>query len=172
MDEEPVKHSVRCDQCDQPFRTTQGLAGHRRLAHPSGTSQEHEVRESELRARELVLHTQQVELARRQIEIEETGPAALGMFECNECGSWFKTDDKLRRHARTQHPIERAAAVEVGVNSDRVLSVWREAARKAERHPSESPEQIVQRFWDGTDQDILRALLARNAAFRSAKGGS
>ncbi len=52
---------------------------------------------------------------------------------------------------------------------ERVVLVWREAARKQERHPGESSEQVVRRFWDRTDRTILERLLARYASVRFTK---
>lgn len=174
-----------CDDCDQPFKTAQGLAGHRRLVHSASTRSELESREAELTAREAAAQRQatevtrraaatqrrEAEVVRREREIADTGPAALGMEPCPECGSWFETSENLRRHRRSIHPIEDAVASEVGRSRQRVEDVWREAARKQERHPDETPEQIVNRFLLPTDQKILNALLAKNATFRFAKKG-
>ncbi len=153
-----------CEDCDQSFKTAQGLAGHRRLAHSTSSRTELELREAAARERE-------EEVVRRQREIEQTGPVALGMVLCRDCGSWFENEGNLRRHARTIHPIEGSVAVEVGRSRVRVSNVWIEAARKQEANPDRSTDWVVAQFWLPTDQKILRALLARNAAFRFAEKG-
>jgi hypothetical protein len=179
---EPVRQ-FGCDDCDQPFKTAQGLAGHRRLAHSTSTRSELEARAGEVSERETAAKRREAEVARqaeaarrrevaaatREQEIAEYGPEALGYEECTECSGWLR-EGELGAHARTVHPLERKVATEFKISEDRVVSVWREAAHKQERHPNESPDQIVRRFWDDTDQKILRALLAGNAAFHLSKG--
>lgn len=81
-----------CDDCGQPFKTVQGLAGHRRLAHSTSTARElderkrsTEQKETELRAREAAAERKateaarsaeavkhrETEIARRQLELTE-----------------------------------------------------------------------------------------------------
>jgi|GEM_PF-3758886 len=173
----------RCDDCDQSFKTAQGLAGHRRLTHSTSTRSALDAREATLNERETaakrretqiareaaVTRQREVEVANRQREIAETGPAALGLSQCPDCRAWFDTAGDCQAHARRVHPIEDAVASEVARSRQRVDDVWSEAIRKQERHPDETPNQIVLRFLLPTDQKILHALLARNATFR--KGG-
>lgn len=184
LDETAGSGSHSCSECGQSYKTAQGLAGHRRLAHSSSTRSELEAREGKVAGRESAAKKREAELvrqaeaherreadlARREREIAETGPAALGYARCAECEGWLSKAD-IAAHARAVHPLDRLVAIEVGVSKDRVGSVWREAARKQERYPSETPEQIVRRFWGETDQRILKALLARNAVFRFAREG-
>jgi|SRR5579871_161091 len=184
-DDEVADTVHRCDDCDQPFKTAQGLAGHRRLAHSTSTRTELEAKAGEIAEREAAakrreaeavrqaetVRRRETEAARREQEIAETGPAALGMVRCSECGSWFENSGNLHRHTRTVHPIEDAVATEVGRSRRRVEDVWREAARKQEANPDKSTDWVVGQFWSGTDRRILRALLARNAGFRLEKGG-
>jgi hypothetical protein len=174
-----------CDDCDQPFKNAQGLAGHRRLAHSTSTRTELEARAGELAERETVAKRREAEAARqaeaarrreaeatkREREIAETGPTALGMARCAECGSWFENSGNLHRHTQTIHPIEDKVAQDVGRSRGRVEEVWREAARKQEASPDKSTDWVVSQFWSGTDRRILRALLARNASFRFDKEG-
>jgi hypothetical protein len=164
MDEETTGSTGVCVDCGQLFKSAQGLAGHRRLAHSTSTRDELELRESAIGEREEAL-------ARRQREIDLTGPAALGMLRCEECGSWFENAGNLGRHRRTIHPIEDAVAREVNRSRDRVTNVWIEAARKQEANPEKSTAWVVAQFWLPTDQKILRALLARDAVFQFAKKG-
>lgn len=63
-------------------------------------------------------------------------------------------------------PSARESRPRLGSARGRVNDVWTEAANKQKRHPDETTEQIIERFWGGTDQKILRALLAHNAAFK------
>ncbi len=163
--EEAGTEGFRCDECDQQFKTVQGLAGHRRLAHSTSSRDLLDARSAELERREANAQKRERELAKRQRELDETGPVALGMIQCGECGSWLESEDNLRRHRETIHPIENAVAGEVGVSPERVTAVWVEGCRKQERHPGETPEQIVQRFWGLTDRQVLERLLARKAAF-------
>lgn len=153
-----------CDDCGLSFKTAQGLSGHQRLAHSA-------INRDELEQREFAVRELEESAARRQREIDETGPAAIGMAECRECGSWFRTAENLQRHRKSVHPIENAVSGEVGVTPERVTSVWIEACRKQDRHPSETPAEIVRRFWDRKDREILERLLARNAVFRFAEKG-
>jgi C2H2 type zinc finger protein len=173
-----------CDDCGQPFKTAQGLAGHRRLAHSTSTRTELEAKAGELAEREAAAKRREAEVARkveaarqreadvarRQQEIADTGPAAIGLSQCPDCRAWFDTSEERRTHVRRVHPIEDAVAEEVGRSRQRVVDVWREAVAKAQRHPNESPEEIVRRFLLPTDQRILRALLAKNATFRPGEG--
>lgn len=172
-----------CDLCGQPFKSAQGLAGHQRLTHSAGKRSELEAKAGELAAREVVAKKREAEAAQlaegarrreaaaaeRQRELEETGPAALGMSQCDDCHAWFDSVEDRNVHARAIHPVEGKVAAEVGVSRSRVSDVWIEACRKQDRHPGRSPERIVERFWSSTDRKILRALLARNAAFRFSK---
>jgi hypothetical protein len=164
---------MTCPECGVPARSVQGLAGHRRLAHSTETRQalglrEEQVakREQGVRERERTLAGKERDVVRREREIAETGPAALGMKACSECGSWFESEANLARHGRTIHPVENAVAGETRTSPERVTSVWVEACRKQRRHPNKTPEQIIQRFWGTKDREILERLLARGGVFR------
>lgn len=109
------------------------------------------------------------ELDLREAEIAEAGPEYLGMVQCSECSGWFGSTDELGRHVRTVHPLELKVADELEVTRRKVNEVWIEACHKQERHPEQTPEQIVQRFWDDRDRRILSRLLAHGAAFRLRK---
>jgi hypothetical protein len=163
------RNELRCDECGEPARTTQGLAGHRRLAHRLKETGELDEKASELGVREERLQEAEADLDRRRTELEKAGPEERGMLRCSDCGSWAESTDHLQRHRKSVHPIENAIAGELGVLPEKITSVWYEAARKQERHPNEAPEQIVRRFWDRTDREILSRLLARSAAFRISK---
>ncbi len=177
------KPTIECSDCGQPFKTAQGLVGHRRLAHSTSTGRALDQRTRELEAHRRTLEQRAAELAtieqevkrreaevtRRKREIDQTGPKSIGLAHCDDCGAWFEDSDRLRVHSRSVHPLDEKVAAEVGVSTEKINDVWTEACRKQERHPDESPEQIVKRFWNETDQKILRALLAHNAAFRFAK---
>jgi hypothetical protein len=177
--------SYCCEDCDQPFKTPQGLAGHRRLAHSTSTRSELEAKAGELAEREAAAkrreaeaarqadaaRRREAEAARREQEIAETGPAALGLSQCPDCRAWFGAATERDSHVRKIHPIEEAVAKAVSRSRQRVDEVWREAARKQGANPERSPDWVVNQFWSGTDQRILRALLARNASLRFAKEG-
>lgn len=179
--EEPAPREIPCPDCGQSYKTPQGLAGHRRLAHSTSTAhalaeraQELEEqrrglesKSTEIARREAAARRLEAEAARRKREIEETGPSSIGLAQCNECGAWLDDSGRLRTHARSVHPLDQEIASEVGVSKGRVNEVWTEAAHKQKRHPDETTEQIVKRFWSGTDQKILRALLDHNASFNS-----
>lgn len=179
---EPVPTNIPCPDCGQSYKSPQGLAGHRRLAHSTSTARaldertrelvQHgkalESKSAEIARREAASKRREAELARREQatrEIEETGPSSIGLTQCEDCGAWFDDSDKLRAHTHTVHPLDEKVAAEIGVSKARVNEVWTEACRKQKRHPNESPDQIVKRFWSGTDQKILRSLLHYNAAF-------
>lgn len=180
-----AKASYPCDQCGEVTRSPQGLAGHRRLAHSAGRRSELEAKAGELAAREAAAKKRESEAARlaegarrreaaaaeRQRELDETGPAALGLSRCPDCRAWFDTPKERDAHARVVHAIDDAVAKEVGQSRQRVGDVWAEAARKQEAHPDKSTDWIVRQFWSGTDQRILKALLARHASFRFANKG-
>lgn len=179
--EEPVSREFPCPDCGHSYKTAQGLAGHRRLAHSASTVRvldertreldEHgralESKSAEVARREAAAKRREAELSRRQREIDETGPSSIGLAQCQDCGAWFDDSGNLRTHTRSVHPLDEKVASEVGVSNSRVNEVWTEAAYKQKRHPDETTEQIVKRFWSGTDQRILRSLLNHNAALKS-----
>ncbi len=181
--EEPTRREISCPDCGLSFKTAQGLAGHRRLAHSTRTAQALDERGRELEERGRALESKSTEIARREAaarrleseaarrkrEIEETGPSSIGLAQCRDCGAWFDDSGKLRTHTRSVHPLDEKVAGEVGVGKGRVNDVWTEAANKQKRHPDETPEQIVKRFWSETDQKILRALLDHKAVFKFAE---
>jgi hypothetical protein len=178
--EEPVPREFPCPDCGHAYKTPQGLAGHRRLAHSASTVRALDERDRELEEHGRALESKSAEIARREAaarrleadaarrkrEIDETGPSSIGLAQCGDCGAWFDDSDRLRTHARSVHPLDEKVASEVGVSTGRVNDVWTEARHKQKRHPNETTEQIVKRFWSGTDQKILRALLDHNAAFK------
>ncbi len=180
---QPVPANNACPDCGQSYKSPQGLAGHRRLAHSSSTAQALaersqeldrqrralESKTAEIARREAAAKRTEADLSRRQREIAETGPSSIGLAQCRDCGAWFDDTDVLRTHKRGAHPLDAGVAAEVGVGKERVNDVWTEACRKQDRHPDESPDQIVERFWSETDQKILRALLRHNAAFKFAE---
>jgi hypothetical protein len=175
---EETGHTNDCEDCGLGFRSPQGLAGHRRLVHSTSTRRELDERSQALGAKEAEISQRaraarelEAALAQRQREIDETGPSTIGLVECEDCGAWFEDSDTLHDHSRTVHPIDGAVASEAGVSRDRVNDVWTEACRKSERHPNETPEEIIGRFWDGEDQEILRKLRQHNAAFHFSKKG-
>jgi uncharacterized C2H2 Zn-finger protein len=178
--EHPSAESLLCPDCGQTYKTPQGLAGHRRLAHSTSTTRSLDERNQELEARRQALEQRAAELARteeasrrreaeitrRKREIAQTGPSSIGLSQCEDCGAWFESVDNLSAHENQVHPLDEKVATEVGASKEKVNDVWTEACRKQERHPDETPEQIVNRFWSDTDQRILRALLAHNASFK------
>ena len=178
-EDEPVPPTSPCPDCDQSFKTAQGLAGHRRLAHSASTAHaleertreldEHrralETKTAEIARRETAARRRETEVTRRRQEIDATGPSSIGLAQCGDCGGWFDNKNNLRSHSQAVHPLDEKVAAEIGVGRGRVNEVWTEACRKHGRHSDETPEQIVTRFWSGTDQRILRALLDHNAAF-------
>jgi hypothetical protein len=175
---EETNPPTRCEDCAQPFRSVQGLAGHRRLTHSTSTRRELEelsrataANEAEIAQTARAAKEREAALARRQREIEETGPSAIGLEECEDCGAWFDDSDALNDHSRKVHPIDGAVASEAGVSRNRVNEVWSEACRKSERHPNETPEEIIGRFWDGKDREILQKLREHDAAFHFSKEG-
>ena len=182
-EERGTSEGYTCDGCGQPFKNAQGLAGHRRLAHSASTRSQLEERADELSERENAARRQETEAAQltaaarrreaeaaeRQRELDQTGPAALGMSQCSDCHAWFDSAEIRRAHSRALHPLEGKVAGVVGSSRSRVSEVWIEACYKQQRHPDKSEEQIVERFWSETDRKILRALLARNATFRFSK---
>ena len=162
---------IRCIECGGLFKTTQGLAGHRRLGHTGRDAEELEVREGFLEEQERAVEEKEAELAKRKQEIEALGPRSLGLVQCDACGAWFDSAKALQSHHRAVHPLAETVAAELGVDRERVNAVWTEACREAERRPDKSPEQIIKGFWHPKDREILRHLRAHNAAFRFAEEG-
>ena len=161
-----------CQDCGQPFKTAQGLAGHRRLAHSASTRTElderrrsDEQREAELRARETAADRRVAEADRRQREIAETGPFSIGLNRCNYCKAWFEDSDGLQAHSRAVHPLEPRIAEELGVHEGTVSYVWNLAKRYTANHPDEGPEEIERRFWWEKERHIYRRLRELNASF-------
>jgi hypothetical protein len=62
----PVPEPVPCPDCGQTYKTPQGLAGHRRLAHSTSTTQSLDERNQELEARRQALEQRAAELARTE----------------------------------------------------------------------------------------------------------
>jgi len=62
---ENVSPPLNCDDCGQSFKTAQGLAGHRRLAHSTSTRSELESKQGELVQRETSAKRREVEAARQ-----------------------------------------------------------------------------------------------------------
>lgn len=54
-----------CDDCGQPFKTAQGLAGHRRLAHSTATRSNLEAQANDLAEREAAAKRREGEAARK-----------------------------------------------------------------------------------------------------------
>jgi hypothetical protein len=87
MDEEGAKSvsegpqlevGYECEDCELAFRSPQGLAGHKRLAHSISTAQELDQRQKAIEqrsqaftARERAAHHRETELARRERAIRE-----------------------------------------------------------------------------------------------------
>jgi actin-related protein len=77
--QEPTEQPVptnECQDCGQPFKTAQGLAGHRRLKHSTSTRAELDERKRSLEKREAeaaraaeALKRREAEIARRQREL-------------------------------------------------------------------------------------------------------
>ncbi|MGA7923298.1 MAG: C2H2-type zinc finger protein [Thermoplasmata archaeon] len=178
--EQPTAESIPCPDCGQSFKTAQGLAGHRRLAHSASSARELDERTRELDEHRRALESKSAEIAlreeaarrkgaeaaRRQREIESVGPSSIGLDQCEGCGAWFDDSNKLLVHTREVHPLDEAVAAEARVSTSRVNDVWTEACNKQKRHPDKTSKEIVKRFWSGTDQKILRSLLDHNAAFK------
>jgi uncharacterized protein YdaT len=165
-----------CEDCSQSFKTAQGLAGHRRLAHSASTRQELEEsrRSAEQRAAEFARSSETVKrreaaVARREREIAETGPGSIGLNQCEHCRAWFENEEGLESHAKAVHPIEQLVAQEAGVRVSRVDDVWVEAIRKSKRLPRASPEEVIGRFWDEKDREVLNRLREHGAVFEEAE---
>jgi hypothetical protein len=59
------RQELLCDGCDQAFKSPQGLAGHRRLAHSATTRSELETRAEEVAAREAAAKSRETGAARQ-----------------------------------------------------------------------------------------------------------
>ena len=183
---EPAGERFRCGDCGLPFKTAQGLAGHRRLAHSTRTARElderkrsAEQREAELKAREAVAERRAMEVARsvevarhkeaevlrRAREIEETGPKSIGLNRCPACKAWFEDSDGLQAHSRAVHPLEPRIAEELGVPEEKVSYIWKLAKRYTANHPDEGHEEIEKRFWWEKERQIYRRLRELDASF-------
>jgi hypothetical protein len=57
--------TLDCVDCDQPFKTAQGLAGHRRLAHSTSIRFELEAKQEELARQEAAARRRESEVAQR-----------------------------------------------------------------------------------------------------------
>jgi hypothetical protein len=64
--EKPLPDSATCDDCGLPFKTAQGLAGHRRLAHSTSTARALDERNRELEAHRQALEQRAAEIARTE----------------------------------------------------------------------------------------------------------
>ena len=65
-----------CQDCRQPFKTAQGLAGHRRLAHSASTARELEVRRRSTEQKEAELRARQEAAERKAAEATRAAEAA------------------------------------------------------------------------------------------------
>ncbi len=83
----------------------------------------------------------------------------------------FSEDEVIAEVVAELTPQEQSSfALLSGNRAPSVVYVGRvltEARRKAERHPDESEEEIVKRFWDEDHRAVLTALLARGVSFDS-----
>lgn len=64
--EHAIAESIRCPECRQSYKTPQGLAGHRRLAHSTSSANALEERGRELEEHRQVLESRSAEIARRE----------------------------------------------------------------------------------------------------------
>jgi hypothetical protein len=64
--EQPPAESIPCPDCGQSYKTPQGLAGHRRLAHSASTVQALDERDRELTEHRRALESKASEVARRE----------------------------------------------------------------------------------------------------------
>ena len=85
-----------CQDCGQPFKTAQGLAGHRRLAHSASTRAELDERTRSAEQRE-------VELRQREVATERRAAEAARLADA--------TRRREAEIARRQREFEAAAAV-------------------------------------------------------------
>ena len=60
-----------CDECGQPFKNAQGLAGHRRLAHSASTRSELKTKAVEQAERESTARRREVAVARRVEAVQQ-----------------------------------------------------------------------------------------------------
>ena len=77
--QEPTDQPVptnECQDCRQPFKTAQGLAGHRRLAHSASTARELEVRRRSTEQKEAELRARQEAAERKAAEATRAAEAA------------------------------------------------------------------------------------------------
>jgi hypothetical protein len=176
---------VRCTKCQSTFRSPQGLAGHELLAHSATSRKLLEARQTSAQARERTLTAKEAALAnqesslrqressvaQRERELEETGAAALGYEECAYCDAWFEDEDLRAKHQEEIHPLEKRVGDKLGISPARVTEVWREACRKHDRHPKQTPEEIIRRFWSDQEQEILKAVRREHGVFEFNKGG-
>lgn len=121
-----------------------------------------------------------------------TTPPDLGLEPCpNGCGGWFEGDDAVAGHVASAHapapepapPSEDHTVREVAeglpsplpfgltFGSDRLSRVRRllaESRRKANRHPDDSDDKVVSRFWDPSERAILESLRGRGVNLRAS----
>lgn len=64
--EKPVPESIPCPDCGQSYKTPQGLAGHRRLAHSTCKARELDERDQALEEHRRALEQQSQEVKRRE----------------------------------------------------------------------------------------------------------
>lgn len=64
--DQPLPESATCPDCGQSYKTPQGLAGHRRLAHSMSTAQALDERGRELEEHGRALESKSAEIARRE----------------------------------------------------------------------------------------------------------
>jgi hypothetical protein len=64
--DQPVPETLPCPDCGQSYKTPQGLAGHRRLAHSASTARALDERNEALTEHQRALETKADELARRE----------------------------------------------------------------------------------------------------------
>jgi hypothetical protein len=64
--EEPVPANITCPDCGQSYKTPQGLAGHRRLAHATSSAQALAQRTQELNEQRRGIESKTAEVARRE----------------------------------------------------------------------------------------------------------
>jgi hypothetical protein len=139
--EQPPAESIPCPDCGQSYKTPQGLAGHRRLAHSASTVQALTERDRELTEHQRALESKASEVERREAAAKrrevELGRREQTAREIEEIPEAEKVGRIVRRKIAalpevTSETILRVRGVDYRIEDGRLRHLYWPKGEKAE----------------------------------------
>lgn len=150
-----------CDDCDQPFKTAQGLAGHRRLAHSTSARSELEAKAGELAEREAAARRRDADVARKAEASRQREMELARREEEIDAAQAVPESERIRRIAQT-----RIAGLPE-VTTDTVLRV---RGRDYRIHPDGQLEHVYWPSGEKTDFEDGQWFRFGGRAYRISDG--